>query len=519
MVFNAAAIIVGIIVHTALGTAIGWWLRGAPKPPEPKKPESPDLHDMIAEHRKRADEMHQTMSTLQALTGGIEKQVGDHSTLVQQINSDLSTAAQGKEGVELQMAIQDAVREVTSANEKLQNQLKEAEQKLAEQAQTIQKHIEVARTDALTGVLNRRAFDEEIARRVSEFQRYRTPVSLLMVDIDHFKKFNDTHGHQAGDEVIKLTARTLSQAMRDVDLVCRYGGEEFAVILPGTELNGGGMAADRCRTAIEAAALAFEDKVLNVTMSCGVATVLPGEEFASLIKRADEALYQSKKTGRNCAHIHDGTQIYKTGTQPAPSASTLPAKEPSDASSTPLTTTPVADSDPLHQLPNNEAFQNELGRRLEQQRKYRTPVTVLLGSIDNLATLRTQYGPEGANLILRAATQLLKASAHEHDTLARVAEDRFAMVLPGTSLEKAQQLSERVRAAIEKLSVAIDGKAVCFTISFGAASSNAGDARADVMQRVTAALDSAVLAGGNRVLSGDFGEGAFDAAFARESNG
>ncbi|MBL8826218.1 MAG: diguanylate cyclase, partial [Planctomycetaceae bacterium] len=427
---NAGLLIVGIVVQFLLGGAFGWWLRGSPKVQVVTEPMPEELRDLVAENRRRADEMQVTMSTLQQLTGGIGKEVGDHSNRVQQISSDLSTAAAGKNGVELQMALQDAVREVTTANEKLQNQLQDAERKLAEQAHVIQKHIEVARTDSLTGVLNRRAFDEEISRRVAEFQRYRTPVSLLMADIDFFKKFNDTHGHQAGDEVIKLTARTLTGAMRDVDLVCRYGGEEFAVILPATELLGGGMAADRARTAIEAAVLEFEDKTLHVTLSAGVASVMPGDDVSQLIKRADAALYQSKHSGRNCAHYHDGEKIYRTGDIPAHAA---PAVEAPAKPAAPVAAAP--DNDPLHQLPNSEAFQNELRRRLEQQRKYRTPVTVLLTAIDNLAMLRERHGEEGASLIVRAAAQLLKATSHEHDTLARVADDRFAMVLPGTNEE------------------------------------------------------------------------------------
>jgi diguanylate cyclase len=512
---NAGMLIAGIVTQFILGGAFGWWLRGSPKPQVVVAPPPDDLREMVAENNRRADEMHQTMSTLQQLTDGIGKEVGDHSNRVQQINSDLSTAVQGKQGVELQMALQDAVREVTSANENLQNQLQDAERKLAEQAQTIQKHIEVARTDSLTGVLNRRAFDEEIMRRVSEFQRYRTPVSLLMADIDFFKKFNDTHGHQAGDEVIKLTANKLTQAMRDVDLVCRYGGEEFAVILPATELPGGGMAADRARVAIEAAALEFNGKKLAVTLSAGVASILPGENVASLIKRADDALYQSKKAGRNCAHCHDGEKIYRTGELPQVAT---PAAEVAVEKPTPTQVAPAVDTDPLNQLPNGEAFQNELRRRLEQQRKYRTPVTVLLTAIDNLHMLRQRHGDDGASLIVRAAAQLLKATAHEHDTLARVADDRFAMVLPGTNEEKTRVLADKVRSAIEKLTVVANGEAVRFTVSFGIGASSAGEGAEEIMERVTAALDAAIIGGGNRISSGDNTTSALDAALAREGS-
>src|SRR6185503_7619557 len=106
------------------------------------------------------------------------------------------------------------------------------------------------RTDALTGLANRRAFDDELNRRFAEWQRRKTMFSLLILDVDHFKKFNDTHGHQAGDAVLTGVAATLRQTFREMDLVARYGGEEFAAILPVTNLTEALRAAERARAAI-----------------------------------------------------------------------------------------------------------------------------------------------------------------------------------------------------------------------------------------------------------------------------
>ncbi len=121
-----------------------------------------------------------------------------------------------------------------------------------------------------------------------------------MFDIDHFKKFNDTYGHQTGDDVLCHVACTLSMVMRDVDLVCRYGGEEFAVILPATEAPGAILAAERARTAIERMLVEVSGQQLKVTCSGGIAEALPGEDAESIIARADQGLYASKKAGRNC---------------------------------------------------------------------------------------------------------------------------------------------------------------------------------------------------------------------------
>ena len=114
----------------------------------------------------------------------------------------------------------------------LQNRLAQAEKQIAAQAADLRSYETEARTDSLTGLANRRAFDDEMQRRFAEWQRRRTPFSLMILDIDHFKQFNDSHGHPAGDEVLRNVGKVLVKTARQMDLPCRYGGEEFAVILP-----------------------------------------------------------------------------------------------------------------------------------------------------------------------------------------------------------------------------------------------------------------------------------------------
>ena len=489
------AVVVGFGVQFVLGTLFGCWLR-APKPEVDNEQQKTELNELIEKQRKQAEEMHETMFKLHELTGNIGQNMNDHAGRMQEINSDLATAVADDDS-NLKSTLLDAVSEVTKANEQLQDQLKNAEAKLVEQAKTIEKHMAAARTDALTGVLNRRAFDEEIGRRVSEFQRYRTPVSLLMADIDYFKKFNDSHGHQAGDDVLKMAARTLQGAMRDVDFVCRYGGEEFAIIMPGTELTGGGMAAERARIAIEKAIHEFEGKVLKVTLSCGVASAMPGEDVASVIRRADEALYESKKAGRNCAHKHDGAGLSKV-VMPAKGAPVEEAKQ-EDPEIMRAAATPDLHLDPLQRMPNSEAFLTELRRRLDQQRQYRTPVALAIGTLDDLVPLRSKYGEQGANTSMRAAAQFLAAAAREQDMVARLANDRFALIMPGLQTEDAYKTIQRVRKAIGKCEVPLDGEKVRLTLSFGLVESQEDDVADGLMHRAIEMLEQAIASGGNKI--------------------
>ena len=159
---------------------------------------------------------------------------------------------------------------------------------------------ELALRDGLTGLLNRRYWESCLEREFARHQRYDNPVSLVIFDIDHFKRVNDTYGHQTGDEVIRETARITSQLVRETDFAGRYGGEEFVVLLPGTTLDGAAQFAERLRSTIERQQLDYQGSPLTFTVSLGVATLADDMAgYKALLERADKALYQSKEGGRN----------------------------------------------------------------------------------------------------------------------------------------------------------------------------------------------------------------------------
>jgi diguanylate cyclase (GGDEF)-like protein len=171
------------------------------------------------------------------------------------------------------------------------------------QLQSANAQLEVlAVTDGLTSLLNRRAFDERLAREIKSATRYKRPLSLLLLDVDHFKSYNDNYGHPAGDHLLKRLARLLKKTVRDVDAPARYGGEEFAIILPDTTEAGALVLAERLRSSIEATMQIKR----SVTASFGVALLRSStNNSASLIEAADAALYHSKEHGRNrVTHIN-----------------------------------------------------------------------------------------------------------------------------------------------------------------------------------------------------------------------
>ncbi|TXT22541.1 MAG: two-component system cell cycle response regulator [Planctomycetota bacterium] len=127
-----------------------------------------------------------------------------------------------------------------------------------------------------------------------------------MVDIDQFKKLNDAHGHLSGDTVLRSVGQVLSATLREMDIVCRFGGDEFAVICPGAKLHEAAVAAERVRHAVASKSISLKHSAVQVTLSLGVAEVADSEIAESLIQRADEALYAAKHAGRNRVHLHHG---------------------------------------------------------------------------------------------------------------------------------------------------------------------------------------------------------------------
>jgi diguanylate cyclase len=248
------------------------------------------------------------LQNLERIAAKINADVGQHSVVVQGIDRQLATAAADPGGGD---DIRKAATDLATANERLQTELGAAREELDAQAQKLRKREEEARTDGLTMLLNRRSFDEAVDALVKEVFTGSQTGALLMLDIDHFKQFNDKHGHQVGDTVLKHVARTLRQTLLGTDaIVARYGGEEFAVILPAAKAGGeqrlvlAKALASQIRSAIEASVLSHEGQSLSVRVSIGLAVAMVDVTKDQLVSRADEALYAAKKAGRNRCYYH-----------------------------------------------------------------------------------------------------------------------------------------------------------------------------------------------------------------------
>ena len=220
----------------------------------------------------------------------------------------------------------EVVDQVVAANASLHEQLSVAELQLQQQAAVVEKHVSQSLTDPLTQLPNRRALDEVLGCHGALRQRCGTPLSLVLVDADHFKQLNDRFGHTAGDAVLRQLAFVLRDSLRESDCVARYGGEEFAVVLPATSLTGALTLVQHLTAMVASTEFRFEGKTLPVTISAGLAELASGEQCVDLIARADTALYAAKSGGRNCGWLHDGEKTRLVHSKSTNSPATEPPR-------------------------------------------------------------------------------------------------------------------------------------------------------------------------------------------------
>jgi len=173
------------------------------------------------------------------------------------------------------------------------------------QEELLNEYMHAAMTDGLTGLANRQALDRALTTVLQESGARRGPISMIMIDIDHFKAFNDQHGHQTGDAILRAVSRKMQEFFGSKALVARYGGEEFSVLLPSCRLHDADRLAESCRLTIKETRCEFREQIFHVTISCGVTEAHATDTPDSLTQRADMALYTAKKMGRDMIWVSE----------------------------------------------------------------------------------------------------------------------------------------------------------------------------------------------------------------------
>ncbi len=282
-------------VQLAVGVVLG---RCLPIREERKPREKHPERDELDRHHLRffADRLRQ-------LVTGVSGEVDDHRHQISEVNQQLARVQEADSGTLTEFVLRSVAR-IMVINERLQTRLTTAEQRLRQQNEQIEEHFTEARTDPLTALMNRRAFDDALKHEVTHG---RQPFALIMVDVDHFKERNDEYGHPAGDQLLCSVSRRMEEVLAGLGMVARFGGEEFAMIIPKASAAQARQIAEQVRAAVAAVPFSYEHVSIPLTVSVGATLTTSADDAFTALKRSDEALYVAKRSGRNCAFFHDGT--------------------------------------------------------------------------------------------------------------------------------------------------------------------------------------------------------------------
>jgi diguanylate cyclase len=455
----------------------------APAAPQPARPDLATVQQLIGK--------------VTAMTSAVANDVGSHNANIEAISAELTAVAQSDP-----TAVAAIVCKLLVANRELQGRLRNSEASLRTHSQQLSAAVTSARTDELTGLMNRRALDEELQRCLDDFQRRGLPSALFMLDVDQFKKFNDSFGHIAGDQVLAHTAKLLHNESAPTDIVCRFGGEEFAVLFKGATTEQVRERAEALRQSIGKQAIEFGIRQFHVTASAGLAQLTPGMTIAQWIEEADRALYAAKNGGRDCAFQVRGAANERI-TRAAIESTQAPAQQPIVAAAVDPAPRPAAEAsvELAAEAFTDTNFVPNIARRIAEWRRGGATLTVALLRLDDPQREDQLNDSDETQSPIRMALQVARLCVREMDVVTRWQSDGLAFMLPNTSAGEAKMVARRLRATLAANNSG--GERPRLSICIGIAEGIEGNDARRVLERAWQALDTARKTGSGNIYIHD----------------
>lgn len=457
----------------------------------------------------------QVLSSLEALAAELAGEVNGHGQRLERIAGDLK-----KGDTKTAAAVAGAVTQILDATSDVQHRLAATEQRIASQAETVHMQAILTHTDLLTSLPNRRALEVELERAAAE-PTGRSPLcTLIFVDLDAFSQVNTKYGHQGGDMILRQAAGLMKQVARGRDMVARFGGDTFAVLLSQTTLHDALPIAERVRQKLESAEFSHGTRPLRVTASVGIAQLAPDEMRGAVVGRVEEALRAAQQAGGNACYRHDGQQCHPVSSafhakqqQAAEEVLSLAAlwrdstlglgaglsgADGGNSSTSEMTST--NGTDPT--LSGRSLFAANLSCRLDEWKRGGASVSIAVVRVEQLDELIGRFGDQGHAFLRQVLGRLLEAATRDMDQRCEFEDGLFALLLPGTDEANALAVAERLRSHIRQCKVRMGSDLWDLTASIGLAHCTVAARVMDIILSAEAAMQEAAKLGGDAICVG-----------------
>ncbi|MEX0643357.1 MAG: diguanylate cyclase [Pirellulales bacterium] len=449
----------------------------------------------------------QVLTSLEHLAAELTTEVTGHGRQLDKISAGLQAEEQRDVA-----RIHGAVAQIVDAAGDLQRKVETAEKRIEHQAETIEMQAVLSHTDLLTSLPNRRAFDSEL-ERVTGRGRGRSMCTVIFVDLDLFSQVNSEYGHHGGDVILRQTAAIIKPLVRGKDLVARYAGDTFAIVLRDTTVHDALPLAERARKLIESGHFSHGHHPLRITASVGIAQLRPEELPSMVTEHAAMALRSAQQAGGNLCFRHDGQECHPVSAafQAKPESSrdsslTLASmwRESAENDET-LGTGRLAavkeDNAPV--LSGRSLFSANLNRRLSEWKRGGPTVSVLVMCVDQMQELVDRFGAKGHSFLQQVLGRLLEATTRDMDERCEFEDGLFALLLPGTDEANALAVADRLRSQVRQCKVRMGNDLWDLTASIGLAHCTVASRVMDIMLSAEAAMNEAARLGGDAVRVGE----------------